>query len=276
MGPLLALALLAQAPDRTQAILPEVVFEQADAREALRWLFRKGLIGGTIAPDVQGVVTLSLRNVTWETALQNVTRQVDASYRVTEGWFYVVRHEEFTLIEPSHPSADLLKIESSYQKISNAVAAGRGSDLRNALAVGYEDRNATRTLTSEPAIRSLVGTVRAYPRFAVERVDRLEDARAEFIVSYARPQAMPLYYRDFWRRTGGEWRLAAHEETVLNPPLRFKDALISEVLRTVAKGVTIDLTGRTFDAALSELMRTTGLTYRIEGGVYDVVPREPR
>jgi hypothetical protein len=77
--------------DPSQQIIPSLEFEQADVREALRSLFRSVGVSYSIAPEVQGTVTVSLKNVTFETALQNITRQVDATYRVDVGVYNIIR-----------------------------------------------------------------------------------------------------------------------------------------------------------------------------------------
>lgn len=64
---------------------------EADVREALRALFKNVSVSYSIAPEVQGVVTVSLRSITFETALQNILRQVDATYRVEGGVYEIVR-----------------------------------------------------------------------------------------------------------------------------------------------------------------------------------------
>ena len=69
-------------------------YNQTDVREALRNLFKMSGVSYTIAPDIQGTVTLSLRNVPFDTALQNLTRQVDATYRIEGGVYQIVPQEE--------------------------------------------------------------------------------------------------------------------------------------------------------------------------------------
>ncbi|MFQ3586145.1 MAG: secretin and TonB N-terminal domain-containing protein [Fimbriimonadaceae bacterium] len=86
---------LAQA-DPSQTPIPSLELEQADVREALRQLFRSVNVSYSISPDVQGTVTLSLRNVTFETALRNILNQVDATYRVEGGVFQIIRREALT------------------------------------------------------------------------------------------------------------------------------------------------------------------------------------
>ncbi len=75
----------AQQEDISQKQIPSLELDQADVREALRALFKNVNVSYSIAPEVQGTVTVSLKNVTFDTALQNVLRQVDATYRVEAG-----------------------------------------------------------------------------------------------------------------------------------------------------------------------------------------------
>jgi len=60
--------------DISQKQIPSLELEQADVREALRALFKNVNVSYSIAPEVQGPVTVSLKNVTFEAALQNVLR----------------------------------------------------------------------------------------------------------------------------------------------------------------------------------------------------------
>ena len=76
-------------------------YEQTDVREALRNLFKMTGVSYTISPDVQGTVTIALRNVPFDTALQNITRQVEATYRIEGGVYQIVpRNEEATSSVP--------------------------------------------------------------------------------------------------------------------------------------------------------------------------------
>ena len=90
-----AIPVRAYAQDDPQTkIIPSLEYEQADVREALKALFRTVGVSYAIAPEVQGTVTLSLKNVSFETALQNITRQVDATYRIEGGVYQIVRREQ--------------------------------------------------------------------------------------------------------------------------------------------------------------------------------------
>lgn len=81
---------LAQGP-AARTNVTSLDFQQTDVRDALRQLFQIVGVSYTIAPDVQGTVTLSLRNVPFETVLHSLTRQVDATYRVEGGVYAIVR-----------------------------------------------------------------------------------------------------------------------------------------------------------------------------------------
>jgi len=102
VGAFLAVAFVAGAPikahaqDVGQQIIPSLELDQADVREALRALFKNVGVSYSIAPEVQGAVTCSLRNVTFEAALQNVLKQVNATYRVEGGIYQIVLKEEPT------------------------------------------------------------------------------------------------------------------------------------------------------------------------------------
>jgi len=88
------LVLEPQAPSRRQR--PELTspqnryeFNQVDVRIALREVFKQSHQSYTIDPAVQGVVTLSLMNVSFDVALENIVRQVDATYRIDGGVYMI-------------------------------------------------------------------------------------------------------------------------------------------------------------------------------------------
>ncbi len=80
--------------DISQKQISSLELEQADVREALRALFKNVNVSYSIAPEVQGPITVSLKNVTFETALQNVLRQVDATYRIEAGVYEIIKKAE--------------------------------------------------------------------------------------------------------------------------------------------------------------------------------------
>lgn len=67
-------------------------FRQADAREVLRRLFL--LVPDrsyTIDPMIQGTVTVSVKDVPFEVALEGVLRQVDGAFHVKDGTYIITR-----------------------------------------------------------------------------------------------------------------------------------------------------------------------------------------
>ena len=87
-------SIAAAQEDVSQKQISSLELEQADVREALRALFKNVNVSYSIAPEVQGPITVSLKNVTFETALQNVLRQVDATYRIEAGVYEIVKKAE--------------------------------------------------------------------------------------------------------------------------------------------------------------------------------------
>ena len=79
--------------DPGQKIIPSMELQQADVRDALRALFRNVNVNYSIAPEVQGTVTVSLKNVLFETALRYILTQVDATYRIESGVYQIVHRE---------------------------------------------------------------------------------------------------------------------------------------------------------------------------------------
>lgn len=73
--------------------LVQADINQADVRQVLRTLFKQSAIPYSISPEVQGPVTLSARNVTFNTVLENILRQANATYRIRAG-VYEINHKE--------------------------------------------------------------------------------------------------------------------------------------------------------------------------------------
>lgn len=80
--------------DADSKTIPSLEYQQADVREALEALFKDVGVSYSIAPEVQGQVTVSLHNITFSTALQNILRQVDATYRITGGTYEIVKRSD--------------------------------------------------------------------------------------------------------------------------------------------------------------------------------------
>ncbi len=108
-----AMAVAQQGDDK----LISLDVQNVDVREALRSLFKSVGISYSVAPEVQGTVTLSLHNVKFETALQNICKQVEATYRITGGIYEIVHREDPVIRDPapdetvnSKPSSEIRRI----------------------------------------------------------------------------------------------------------------------------------------------------------------------
>ncbi|MBS1717808.1 MAG: secretin and TonB N-terminal domain-containing protein [Armatimonadetes bacterium] len=87
-----SMPLLAQNTDVSNTNIPALDFDQADIRDAVRALFKNaGDLSFTIAPDVQGQITMSIKNKPFATVLESILSQADATYRI-EGSTYVIIH----------------------------------------------------------------------------------------------------------------------------------------------------------------------------------------
>ncbi len=68
--------------DVRDQIIPYIELLNADIHEALRTLFKTHGIKVSIGPGIHGGVTIALRNVTVQIALEYILRQVDATFRI--------------------------------------------------------------------------------------------------------------------------------------------------------------------------------------------------
>ncbi len=126
--------------DPGTVFITHVELRQVHVREALTALFRHLGLAYSIAPDVQGKVTLSLREVTFGEAFDAILRQVDATYRIEGGVFNVISREgPRELLSPSErasiqeanvPSAVTSDRDYLYVVRPNRVVKMRKSDLR--------------------------------------------------------------------------------------------------------------------------------------------------
>ncbi|MCL6535174.1 MAG: hypothetical protein K6U77_03805, partial [Armatimonadetes bacterium] len=89
-----------QGGDPTQRRVT-VKYDQADVRFVLKQLFDSVGVSYTLDPNVQGTVTVSLTDVPFTVALDNILRPLNLTYRVESGVYFVtVRQPEETPIAP--------------------------------------------------------------------------------------------------------------------------------------------------------------------------------
>jgi hypothetical protein len=97
VSPLLA----QQGGDPTQRRVT-VKYDQADVRFVLKQLFDSVGVSYTLDPNVQGTVTVSLTDVPFTVALDNILRPLNLTYRVENGVYFVtVRQPEETPLAPN-------------------------------------------------------------------------------------------------------------------------------------------------------------------------------
>ena len=83
-----------------------VKYEQADVRFVLKQLFDSVGVSYTLDPNVQGTVTVSLTDVPFTVALDNILRPLNLTYRVENGVYYVtVRQPEEAPLPPTETAA---------------------------------------------------------------------------------------------------------------------------------------------------------------------------
>jgi len=90
-----------QGGDPTQRRVT-VKYDQADVRFVLKQLFDSVGVSYTLDPNVQGTVTVSLTDVPFTVALDNILRPLNLTYRVENGVYFVtVRQPEETPLAPN-------------------------------------------------------------------------------------------------------------------------------------------------------------------------------
>ncbi len=80
-------------------------YQNSDLREVLKTLFKEVNASYSIPPDIQGQITLSMKDAKFELVLQNVLAQVGATYRYEGGVFVILKREppEKPIVEPGGP-----------------------------------------------------------------------------------------------------------------------------------------------------------------------------
>ncbi len=90
-----------QGSDPTQRRVT-VKYDQADVRFVLKQLFDSVNVSYTLDPNVQGTVTVSLTDVPFTVALDNILRPLNLTYRVESGVYFVtVRQPEEAPLAPN-------------------------------------------------------------------------------------------------------------------------------------------------------------------------------
>ncbi len=91
--------------DPGNTIIESLELDQADIRDALKIIFRATGLNYTVAADVQGVITVSLKDVPFKTALRNILNQVDSTWREEAGIYNIVRKPAVTAPTATDPGS---------------------------------------------------------------------------------------------------------------------------------------------------------------------------
>lgn len=103
--------------DIRRKIVPSLELQDAPVREALRLLFDAVEVSNySINQDVQGNITVRIKDVPLETALRNILEQVDATYSIEAGVIKIFRREVITE-GPAQPTAPTTQAGSVTKKI---------------------------------------------------------------------------------------------------------------------------------------------------------------
>jgi len=85
---------LQHAPPVYKEIPISMEYEKIDAREILRLLFRNSARSYSIDPAVQGTVSISVKDATFEDALRKIVRQINCTFQLKDGVYIVLPAEK--------------------------------------------------------------------------------------------------------------------------------------------------------------------------------------
>lgn len=260
---------------------------QSDVRATLRELFKRVDVSYSISPDVQGTVTLDLRNVTLETALQNILRQVDATYRVELGVYEIFRREEFTSGLPSAPRAAPGQGASAVNGPMIDMDV-KDSDVHAVLRLvfGRIPYAAHVSYTVNRAIRGTVSLKLHNVPFetALTNILRQVGANYQIVNGVYKISGKPVAPGSVFLEVSVSRESSGDLRELLNADINMAD--VREALQKIfaqvkvsysispdVQGVvTVSCRNVTLETALANILRQVSATYRVENGVYEIVP----
>ena len=113
-------------------VLLSLDFEDTDIKDVIRVLAHKGGVNIILGQDVEATVTIQLKDVTWERALDVILKNYNLTYKKEEGLIRVITLEQLRLEEEKIPMvtevftldfADVTSIKSSLE----SMLSSRGS-----------------------------------------------------------------------------------------------------------------------------------------------------
>lgn len=277
--------LLAQAPPQSKAkgaSTFNLKLTKADGREALRSLFMRGQKSFTLQPDVQGTVTLSLTNATFETALKNIVGQIQADYKIERGVYLVYSKRPGSMgtkppVVPNARRSTTPPPDSLNPSFNHGVV--RNGDVYTFEVQRFDVREILREVFQKAGVSfQIEAEVQGTVTMSVQNVT-LDD-----VVTNLTRQVEAT-----WRKEGSVYVVARPDSHVNRTAddrydLRLTDCDVREALRILLRSanvsysiapdvqgtISVKASNMPFDLALKEILKPCRATYRIEGGVYQI------
>lgn len=226
--------------------------------KAVAYLFAKVNGKYSLAPDVKGVTTVSLRQVPFESALANVLRQVNATWRIRDGVYEIV-------LKPQ-PEIDWARVAAEEKE-------ARGEDAVEVIARLY--KNAGVSVEISPDVKG---------RIRLNEND-LKSLTFEAAIHRVLKQANATYLVE-----GGVYKIVPQSAGQKIVSFEFKNEDVRDALRQlflstditysigveVQGTVTATMKNVPFDTALANILKQVDSKFLIEGGVYQVVRNSTR
>jgi hypothetical protein len=80
--------------DVSNTVVSSLNLQDVDVRDAVRALFKNVNASYVVSADVQGTVTVDLKNVKFEVALRNILDQVKATFRIEASVYNIIKRDE--------------------------------------------------------------------------------------------------------------------------------------------------------------------------------------
>lgn len=236
-----------------KARIVDLELSELEIGKAVAYLFAKVNGKYSLAPNVKGVTTVSLRGIPFEDALANVLRQVNATWRVKDGIYEIA-------LKPQ-PEIDWGRVADEDRELY-------GEDVREVLARLFKG----------------VGIAPAISPHVQGRV-KISDSDLKDITFEAALQKVLKQANATYRVSGGVYEIVPQDVGKTIVSIRAENEDIREVLRRLFKNVgvsysiepevrgtvTVQLTSVSFEAALGNILKQVDATYGVEAGIYMIV-----
>ncbi len=233
-------------------------FDDTDLRQALKVIFKANNASYSISPDIDGKVSLHLKQASLEEALRNILGPFNLTYNYSGGVFLITRSKAVDL-----KTAPLLKRLPPYQ-FSDV-------DLRQALKTIFEQAGVSYWISPDIQGKVHFATGSAQLGDVLSRLLKKTDAT--------------YWYENGAFFIGAKPRSSQEILDHIVPLVEFNQVDVKEALREffgrnnvdytlsdkVEGSVNLYVRQVTFKQALDYLLKQLDATYRIEGGVFKIV-----